>query len=153
MRRRTNRKLIFDPLGLTDTAFEAPTAGNKLDRLVTLHQRAENETLTAIEHFEFGKEGGFHSGGGGLFSTVDDYLKICTILINQGVGAGGVRVLKSETIDEMYKDQISHLAPEKGLEKVIDVSIPHLGGASSIPFDGFAKGWASHLHLARFISI
>lgn len=46
------KEIIFDPLGLKDTAFEAP-AGEHLTRFASLHTRNADETLTPREHFEF----------------------------------------------------------------------------------------------------
>jgi hypothetical protein len=43
----------------------------------------------------------------------------------------------------MFADQVSHLAPEKCLDKPNVVSIPHLAGATSVIFEGFEKGWVS----------
>jgi CubicO group peptidase (beta-lactamase class C family) len=49
----------------------------------------------------------FHSGGGGLWSNLSQYVKVLGMLLNDGVGhATGNRVLKKETVDLMWENQI-----------------------------------------------
>jgi CubicO group peptidase (beta-lactamase class C family) len=45
------------------------------------------------------------SGGGGLFSTADDYRRFCQMLLNRGE-LDGVRILKPATVEMMYTDQL-----------------------------------------------
>ena len=47
----------------------------------------------------------FLSGGGGLFSTADDYLRFCNMLLGDGA-LGDVRILKEETARAMMSDQL-----------------------------------------------
>ena len=46
-----------------------------------------------------------NSGGGGLVSTAQDYLKFCQMLLNQGEYEGK-RLLKKETVMAMTKNQL-----------------------------------------------
>lgn len=49
----------------------------------------------------------FHSGGGGLLSTVQDYTKLLATIVNDGVSPyTGNQILKKETIDTMFTNQI-----------------------------------------------
>jgi CubicO group peptidase (beta-lactamase class C family) len=70
-------KNIFEPLGLTSTAF-VPTEEMR-GRLASMHTRDETGKLQLRKHLNRigesadGGEDYFHSGGGGLFSTVTDY--------------------------------------------------------------------------------
>lgn len=43
-----------------------------------------------------------HSGGAGLFTTPNEYMKLLVPLINQGVGSTGARILKPGTVELMY---------------------------------------------------
>ncbi len=77
---------LFEPLGMKDTAFSAPAS--KLDRLATAY--LTNFETGALEFYD-PAEGGqwsrppaFPSGGGGLVSTVDDYLAFGRMMLNQG---------------------------------------------------------------------
>ena len=44
-----------------------------------------------------------HSGGGGLVSTAEDYLRFCRMLLNDGK-AGNIQLLKPETVTMMRSD-------------------------------------------------
>ena len=101
---------IFKPLGMIDTGF--CVAEEKLDRLITLC--APNNLLKPMEPglTQIGKAGkgptkppAFLSGGGGLMSTVADYLTFIQMLVNGGEWKG-VRVLQSKTLDLMRTNQL-----------------------------------------------
>lgn len=102
--RVSNRRLdaffeerILGPLGMTDTSFVVPP--EKLDRLVNLHERAEDGTWTLAD----GSENSAYarpallSGGGGLVSTAQDYARFTAMLANEGEYRGA-RLLKAETV-------------------------------------------------------
>jgi hypothetical protein len=49
----------------------------------------------------------FNSGGAGCFAKPSEYVQILATLLNDGVSpTTGERILKKETIDEMWKNQI-----------------------------------------------
>lgn len=56
------------------------------------------------------------------------YLKCIYIMINEGKGANGAQILKPETVEEMWKDQLAGKQPEKikALARPIPAVIPHL---------------------------
>src|SRR5213076_3310815 len=70
------RERIFEPLDMKDTAFSVPAA--KLDRLAASYnanpQTGALEVLDAARDGQWSRPPVFQSGGGGLVSTVDDYL-------------------------------------------------------------------------------
>lgn len=82
----------------------------------------------------------FDSGGAGCVGTVESYLKVLTVLINKGVGANGTRIISEATLDEMLKDQLSHL--EKPLEKTIQAATPTFTNEIQM-MPGVNKGWVS----------
>ena len=100
---------IFEPLGMKDTRFHVPDA--KLERLASCYQ-ADPETGT-LELYDPGEDGRwsrppiFESGGGGLVSTVDDYLAFCRMMLNKGKYSGE-RILSRPSIELMTVD---HLTP------------------------------------------
>jgi len=51
----------------------------------------------------------FFSGGGGLVSTASDYMRFCLMLLNKGE-FGGRRLLKTETVEMMTKNQLPDIA-------------------------------------------
>ncbi len=93
---------IFDPLGMDSTAFKITPAMRS--RLASVHQRDDNDHLTPIE-MEVPQEPEFEMGGGGLYSTVGDYLKFIRMILNQGT-AHGQQLLKPETVKQMSINQM-----------------------------------------------
>ncbi len=102
---------IFKPLGMTDTGFHVPAA--KLDRLAGCY--AANPETGALELYDGAEDSmwssppAFESGGGGLVSTVDDYLAFCRMLLNGGK-LGEERILSRPSVELMTAD---HLTPEQ----------------------------------------
>ena len=99
---------IFEPLGMNDTGFYVPAA--KLDRLASLYA-ADPETGT-LELYDGAEDGrwsrppAFESCGGGLVSTVDDYLAFCRMMLNGGKH-GGERVLSRPSVTLMTTDALT----------------------------------------------
>jgi CubicO group peptidase (beta-lactamase class C family) len=103
------RERIFEPLGMDDTGFHVPPA--KADRLASLYG-ANPETGALELHDDAGdskwsRPPAFESGGGGLVSTVDDYLAFCRMMLNGGKH-GGERILSRPSVELMTTD---HLTP------------------------------------------
>ncbi len=99
------RQHIFQPLGMTDTFFDVPP--EKQARVVAVHQRQEDGSFVEPPPQPF-KPARFFSGGGGLYSTARDYLKFARMLLNGGK-LGSKRILQSETVDQMSRNQIGDL--------------------------------------------
>lgn len=96
---------IFDPLNMDDTGFFVPE--EKHDRLSGLYYRDEQGKV---------QQGGFmadmftedpvhFSGGGGLVSTMEDYLSFCRMLLNGG-SLDGVKILEEATAKMIMSDQL-----------------------------------------------
>ncbi len=49
----------------------------------------------------------FLGGGGGLYSTLNDYRRFCDMLLNQG-SLDGVQLAKPETVEKMMQNQLYH---------------------------------------------
>lgn len=96
---------VFQPLGMTDTFFNVPP--EKQARVVAVHQRQEDGSFLEPPPQPF-KPVQFFSGGGGLYSTASDYLKFARMLLGGGK-LGGKRILKSDTVDQMSRNQIGDL--------------------------------------------
>lgn len=96
---------IFGPLGMVDTGFTVPEA--KRDRVAACHVRGLLGLRRASrrEALDPKETPTFLSGGGGLFSTADDYLRFCNMLLGDGA-LGDVRILKEETARAMMSDQL-----------------------------------------------
>lgn len=96
---------IFQPLGMTDTFFNVPP--EKQARVVALHQRQQDGSFVEPPPQPF-QPVRFFSGGGGLYSTASDYLKFERMVLGGGK-LGNKRILRSETVDEMSRNQIGDL--------------------------------------------
>ncbi len=99
------RQRIFEPLGMVDTGFNVPAA--KMERVVTLYGRT-SDGLERRAVPEWVATGTLHSGGGGLWSTAEDYLQFAQMLVNQGE-LGGVRLLGSRTVGVMASNHVGDL--------------------------------------------
>ena len=66
------------PLGMADTGFAIGPAQRL--RKARMHTRRSASGFTAIDH-EIPQTPEFHMGGGGLYSTVGDYLKFTQALL------------------------------------------------------------------------
>jgi CubicO group peptidase (beta-lactamase class C family) len=103
------RERLFEPLGMRDTAFSVPPAS--LDRLATSYwtnpQTGATEVYDMPEGGQWSRPPAFPSGGGGLVSTVDDYLSFARMLLNHGKN-GGERILSRAAVETMTAD---HLTP------------------------------------------
>lgn len=99
---------IFAPLGMKDTGFHVPA--EKVDRLATAYSRDfQTGKLGVYDEAKgglFAKPASFESGGGGLVSTVDDYLAFQKMLLGKGK-LGGERILSRASVELMTTDQLS----------------------------------------------
>ena len=94
---------IFDPLGMVDTGFWVPP--EKRSRMAKLYKATADGLVDAS--LPMGPEpAAFEGGGGGLISTVDDYLKFARMLLGRGE-VDGVRLLKPETVDLLTTNRLS----------------------------------------------
>jgi CubicO group peptidase (beta-lactamase class C family) len=102
------RERIFEPLGMKDTGFYAPA--EKLERLPPSYMaNAETGTLTIHDDpsdSRWGRPPAFPSGGGGLVSTVDDYLAFCRMMLNKG-RFGRERILSRPSVELMTTDHLT----------------------------------------------
>ena len=96
---------IFAPLAMDDTGFWVPA--DQLDRIPPTYSRTR-EGL--VQQDDSGMPSAdtvppLFLGGAGLYSTAGDYLRFCQMLL-QGGALGEVRLLKEETVEAMFTDQL-----------------------------------------------
>jgi len=102
---------IFNPLGMKDTGFTVPPekrdrrAGmygfDEAGRLIKRLTATGNSTLP-----ERPDDMKYEGGGGGLWSTLDDYLAFARIFVGTGA-VDGVRLLRPETLTLMTSNQLT----------------------------------------------
>jgi hypothetical protein len=110
------QKRIFKPLGMKDTAFYVPK--QKVDRFAACYGPTRGKGLRISDNpreSRFLEKPGLLSGGGGLVSTAGDYLRFCSMLLNQGE-LEGKRLLRDETVDMMTKNQLPGFTIRKEFE-------------------------------------
>ncbi|MGD1155815.1 MAG: serine hydrolase domain-containing protein [Terriglobia bacterium] len=101
---------IFGPLGMKDTGFFVPP--EKRNRFATLYREDQKGELAADVTAggvptDYATRPPMPSGGGGMVSTAQDYLRFAQMLLNGGE-LDGVRILAPITVELMTTN---HLAP------------------------------------------
>jgi len=115
------RARMFEPLGMTDTAFSVPA--NKLDRFASCYMPRKGggfELQDDAQNSPFAEQPRLEAGGGGLVSTAADYMRFCRMMLNGGE-LNGVRLLSPKTV-EMFSlnllpggRMMSDMVPGEGL--------------------------------------
>jgi CubicO group peptidase (beta-lactamase class C family) len=90
---------VFQPLGMIDTGFQVPAG--KIARAAQPGPRPNGQPMTP--RFKVDDGARYESGGGGLTSTMDDYLRFTMALANGGA-FGGKRVIGRQTLAFMTAD-------------------------------------------------
>ena len=134
------QETIFDPLGMSDTAFRV--APEKAHRLAANYQRKPDKTLALLDDpatSTYLQEPRFLSGGAGLTSTMADYLRFCEML-RRGGELDGARVLGPRTLELMTKNHLS------GGRALSDMA---MGAFSETSDDGIGFGLGFQMKLAE----
>ncbi len=100
------RRYLFEPLGMPDTGFVLRPEWE--NRLAVVHSRGPNGGLTPIETPRPAPNPEFYAGGGGLFSTAQDYLTFLQALMHGGQ-FNGSRILRPETVALMGQNHMGAL--------------------------------------------
>ena len=117
---------IFVPLGMSDTYFNVPDG--KVARMAPLFSRSPDGMLT--ESPVSNTRTSNFSGGSGLSSTANDYIRFMRALLNGGE-LDGVRILNAESIDLMAQNHIGGLEAANSIKSLMptlsnDVNVfPH----------------------------
>lgn len=110
------QKHIFDPLGMEDTGFSC--AKEKVDRLASLYEQHPKKGPVLVDpggaKTARVKKRKMLSGGGGLLSTMSDYYRFCSMLLNQGE-LDGTRIIGRKTLAMMASN---HLPDHKDLTEM-----------------------------------
>lgn len=126
---------IFKPLGMNDTDFYVPDS--KQGRLAKVYRSVEVWSEGVEKHRlelftdcnlgiqdKMNHKPAFESGGAGLCSTVDDYMKFA-LMLNNGGCLDGCRILSENTVRRFSE---SRLMPD--VQRTFDIKMPHLAGYS-----------------------
>ena len=100
-------ELIFKPLNMNDTFFEIPR--NKVKKFCSLYTRTKSESLKLLEcagSSRFCKPVNMYSGGGGLISSMRDYL-VFLEMIRCGGRYDDAQILGRKTVELMLRNHLS----------------------------------------------
>ena len=104
------KRRIFDPLGMKDTRFLVPR--DKRDRRAAAYGFDDQERLilrttwSGVVVSERPEDMTYESGGQGLWSTVEDYLRFARVFLGDG-SVDGVRLLRPEMLSRMMTNQLT----------------------------------------------
>ena len=99
---------IFQPLGMLDTGFYVPSI--KTQRLSSNYEYREGKEPILIDDAHSGSyinPPTLLSGGGGLVSTLDDYMAFCKMILGRG-SLEGHRILSRKTLDLMSSNHLTN---------------------------------------------
>lgn len=139
------QQTIFDPLGMVDTAFEV--SADKIDRFATLYGYTDEDPLAQLETNDrspfisaiSGILVRLHSGGAGLTSTAQDYLRFAQMMLNRGEHEGQ-RIIAPETVSLMTCNHVP--------EKLLPLSFNGIAPGSFTGY-GFGLGYCINMEPAN----
>jgi CubicO group peptidase (beta-lactamase class C family) len=99
---------IFGPLGMKDTYFYTSDESFK-PRIASRYDRTDKGLVKVMDEANF-MNGVFLSGGGGLFTTAEDYLQFGLMLLNGGQ-LNGKRLLSPRMVELMRSMHIPDTLP------------------------------------------
>jgi methyl acetate hydrolase len=101
---------ILQPLGMKDTSYILPE--EKFGRLVSTYRRQEDGSLKE-EPPTLPAPPKTFNGGGGLYSTVEDYTRFMQMILRKGRSAAKEQVLSAKSVELMSANQIGSVKVEK----------------------------------------
>jgi CubicO group peptidase (beta-lactamase class C family) len=131
---------IFKPLGMVDTQFQVPA--DKIARAAQPGPRPGGQPMTP----RFGVDDGakYESGGGGLTSTMADYLRFTAMLVNGGE-LNGKRVIGKQTLAFMAADHTgTRPGRPPGLGFGLGFEVRTMTGEAALPGSVGEYGWAGN---------
>ena len=100
---------IFKPLNMSDTGFSVPV--EKQYRLSKIYRKdgqgyAQFDYISEQSNPDRIANPVFMSGGGGLYSTMSDYIKFARLLLKNGLGDNGQQIISSESLNIMRSNHL-----------------------------------------------
>tara|TARA_B100000941_G_scaffold123397_1_gene87146 strand:+ start:483 stop:1667 length:1185 start_codon:yes stop_codon:yes gene_type:complete len=97
---------IFDEVGMVDTGFILND--EQQSRLSDLYDYVEgNEKYKLLQKSKNYIEKSFYSGGGGGYSTIEDYSKFCSLILNKGEW-NGRKLLSEKSFNLLISNQLNN---------------------------------------------
>jgi len=131
---------ILQPLGMKDTGFQVPV--DKVARAAQPGPRPSGQPMTPRFKVDDGAK--YESGGGGMMSTLEDYLRFTSALANGGVFQGK-RIIGSKTLEFMTADHtLNRPGRPPGLGFGLGFEVRQRTGDSALPGSVGEYGWAGN---------
>jgi len=112
------KEQLLGPLKMVDTDFWVPP--EKTGRLCQIYRQPRPGALErGTDMSKPTEKRTLFLGGHGLFSTARDYERFCRMILNRGE-LDGVRVLKPETVDLIFQNQLKTPGQKYGLGGAVD---------------------------------
>eukprot|EP00928_Gymnodinium_smaydae_P076770 TRINITY_DN5983_c0_g5_i1.p1 TRINITY_DN5983_c0_g5~~TRINITY_DN5983_c0_g5_i1.p1 ORF type:complete len:464 (+),score=74.33 TRINITY_DN5983_c0_g5_i1:48-1394(+) len=117
------RERLLKPLGMSDTYFSQTVPAAKRRRLAALYKITPGCRGFRFKRFEtkLCAPGIMSPGGGilsykdvGMVSSVRDYARFCHMLLHDGVGSDGRRILKRQTVRALWRDGLAPYQNRRG---------------------------------------
>jgi CubicO group peptidase (beta-lactamase class C family) len=138
------RTRLFEPLGMKDTAFYVPET--KRERLTACYQAQADGKLKLQDDPQkstYAEPPKLESGGGGLVSTANDYMRFCRMLLAKG-SLDGVQILSPKTV-ELFS--LNHLpGGREMMEMTVANGLFNEAGYGGI---GFSIGCGVNVNVAK----
>src|SRR4029077_13001412 len=137
------RARLFEPLGMNDTAFYVPP--DKIERCTSCYQPDVKNGLKLQDDARespYAKPPKLESGGGGLVSTAQDFLRFCRMMLNGGA-LDGVQILSPKTVSLF---SLNYLPDGR---EIADMTLPGMFSESGYAGVGFSIGCGVNVNVAR----
>jgi CubicO group peptidase (beta-lactamase class C family) len=138
------RTRLFEPLGMNDTAFWVPS--DKTERFTSCYQPEGKGRGLKLQddarESTYAKPPRLESGGGGLVSTAQDYLRFCRMMLNGGA-LDGVQILSPKTVALFSLNWL----PEG--RQIADMALPGMFSESGYAGVGFSLGCGVNIDVAK----
>ena len=138
---------IFGPLGMDDTYFYRD---DEHPNVATLY-RNDGGDLVATGDMAF-VNGEYFSGGGGMFSTAEDYLRFALMLMNDG-RLGGTRLLGRRTAETMRSVFLPDTLPGRSAGEAYGLGVRVItdSGARNTLLSEGSFGWSGAFNTHFFV--
>ena len=134
------KERVLDPLGMKDTGFQVPA--DKLARAAQPGPRPGGAPMTPRFKVDDGAK--YESGGGGMLSTIEDYLRFTAALANGGAFQGK-RIIGKQTLAFMTADHtLNRPGRPAGLGFGLGFEVRTRVGDSAIEGSVGEYGWAGN---------
>lgn len=102
---------VFKPLGITEMFYQIPES--EMHRLSAQYAKDwDTGEIKPNQNMDFRITKNYESGGAGLCTTVDEYIKVLEALANDGAGSTGKQILKPDSIAMMSRNWLTEVQLE-----------------------------------------